>query len=62
MILKCSKSRKQIVLSGNVSDLGDIFLMTSRTMKAEFSGRGVLRVEQFTHYFGLEGLLRGGVH
>ena len=45
MILKCSKSRKQIVLSGNVSDLGDIFLMTSRTMKAEFSGRGVLRVE-----------------
>ena len=31
--------------SGNVSDLGDIFMMTSRTMKAEFSGRGVLRVE-----------------
>ena len=39
MILKSSKPRKQIVLSGNGSELGDVFLLTSRVMEAKFAGQ-----------------------
>ena len=37
MILKSSKPRKQILLSGNVSDLGDVFLLTRRMMETKFA-------------------------
>ena len=39
MILKLSTPRKQIVLSGNVSDLGDVFLLTRPMTKTEFAGQ-----------------------
>ena len=39
VILKFSKPRKQVVLSVNVSELGDVFLLTIWIVKAYFAGR-----------------------
>ena len=38
MILQCYKSGKKVVLSGDVSDLGDLFMFTIRIMEADFAG------------------------
>ena len=37
MVLQGYKSRKKVVLSGNISELGDVFLLTSRIMEVEFT-------------------------
>ena len=34
MILKCYKPRKQVLLSGNLSEIGGVFLLNIRTTKA----------------------------
>ena len=39
MILRISKTRKQVVLSGNMSELADIFLLTSQMVEAEFASQ-----------------------
>ena len=41
MILKFSKPRKQVVLSGNVFELVDVFMLTSWMIKADFQSDGV---------------------
>ena len=38
MILQRSKSRKNVVLSGDVSELVDVFLLTRRIMEADSLG------------------------
>ena len=39
MILKCSKPGKKVVLSGNMSKLGDVLFLTRRMVEAEFAGQ-----------------------
>ena len=36
MILNRSNTRKQVVLPGNVSEIGYVFMLTSRMMEAKF--------------------------
>ena len=38
MIIQCSKSGKNVLLSGDVSDIGYVFLLTRWMVEAEFSG------------------------
>ena len=38
MVIQGSNSRKKVVFSGDVSELGDVFMLTSRMMEAEFAG------------------------